>query len=70
MCYLSLVSLAELKREMERLSPAERRQLAAHLVALDRRDDPEFRRELTRKIDDRTPGQWLTIEEAESRLKE
>lgn len=64
------MSLVELKNEMEHLTPTERRHLTAHLVALERRTDPEFRRELTRKIDDKTPGRWLTVEEAESRLKE
>jgi hypothetical protein len=60
----------ELKNEMEQLTPAERRHLTAHLVALERRADPEFRRELARKIDDQTPGRWLTVEEAEARLTE
>jgi hypothetical protein len=64
------VSLAELKHELEHLTPAERRHLTAHLVALERRVDPEFQRELTRKIDDHTPDRWLTVEEAESRLLE
>jgi len=51
-------------------SRGERRHLTAHLVALERRVDPEFRRELTRKIDDHSPSRWLTVEEAESRLLE
>jgi hypothetical protein len=55
---------------MEQLSPAERRHLTAHLVSLERRGDPNFRRELARKIDDQTAGRWFTIEDAESRLKE
>ncbi len=63
------MSLAELKQEMEHLTPAERRHLTAHLVALERRNDPKFREELARKIDDDKPGRWLTAEEAESRLK-
>ena len=34
------MSLAELKQAAERLSPAERRHLTAHLVALERKTDP------------------------------
>ena len=64
------MSLADLKHEMEQLTPAERRHLTAHLVALERRADPKFRAELTRKIDDKTPERWLTVEEAEARLKD
>lgn len=63
------MSLAELKQEMERLTPAERRHLAAHLVALERTDARAFQQELARKVDDRSPDRWLTAEEAESRLK-
>lgn len=64
------VSLTELKQEAERLSPAERRHLAAHLVALERRSDPDFKKRLAKKIDDQTPGQWVVLEDAEKRLRE
>lgn len=62
------MSLAELKHEVERLSPAERRHLAAHLVVLGRKDDPGFRRELARQIDDHSPERWVVLEDAEKRL--
>jgi hypothetical protein len=62
------VSIAELKAEVDRLSPEERRQLTAYLVTRDRLLDPEFRRELARKIDDKTPGRWVSLEEAEKQL--
>jgi hypothetical protein len=62
------MSIAELKSEMDRLSPEERRQLAAYLVTRDRMLDPEFRQELTRKIDNRDPAQWSSLEDAEKRL--
>ena len=62
------MSLTELKSEVDRLSPEERRQLTAYLVARDRMLDPEFREELARKIDDRNPEHWVSLEEAEKRL--
>lgn len=62
------MSLAELKHKVERLSPEERRHLTAHLVVLERKDDPGFRRELARKIDDDTPDRWVLLEDAEKRL--
>jgi len=63
------MSLAELKQGAERLTPAERRHLTAHLVALDRKSDPGFKRRLAQKIDDKTPGRWIVLEDAEKRLR-
>jgi len=62
------MSIAELKSEVDRLSPEERRQLTAYLVTRDRMLDPEFRQELTRKIDDKSSERWISLEEAEKRL--
>ncbi len=64
------MSLAELKQEVERLTPAERRHLTAHLVALERKTDPSFKQRLAEKIDHKTPGQWVVLEDAEKRLRE
>ncbi len=62
------MSFAELKSEVDRLSAEERRQLTAYLVTRDRMLNPEFRRELTGKIDDKTSENWISLEEAEKRL--
>lgn len=64
------MSLAELKQEAEHLTPEERRHLTAYLVALDRKSDSEFKQRLADKIDDKTPGQWVVLEDAEKRLRE
>jgi hypothetical protein len=64
------MSLAELKQEAEQLTPEERRHLTAHLVALDRKSDPSFKQRLADKIDDKTPGHWVVLEDAEKRLRE
>jgi hypothetical protein len=57
------MSLAELKQEAEHLTPEERRHLTAHLVALERKSDPSFKRRLADKIDDKTPGQWVDLDQ-------
>ena len=62
------MSLTELKSELDRLPAEERRQLTAYLVARDRMLDPEFRQELTRKIDDKSKDRWINLDEAEKRL--
>jgi hypothetical protein len=64
------MSLAELKQEAERLTPAERRHLAAHLVALDRKADSGAKQRLADKINDKTPGRWIVLEDAAKRFQE
>jgi hypothetical protein len=68
--YVWTVTLAEVKNELERLSAEERRHLAAYLLLRDRLSDPEGRAELARKIDDKDPAHWLSIEEAEKRFND
>ena len=62
------MSIAELKREVDRLSPEERKQLTAYIVAKNRLISPELRRKLTEKINDKNPARWLTLEEVKKRL--
>ena len=60
------MQLDELQREAERLTPEERRKLIGFLVSIDiRRDRAEFRR----RLDDHAPEAWITLTEAERRLK-
>ena len=64
------MSVAELKSELDRLSPQERRQIAAYLYLQERMQDPEFQAEIARKMEDKDPSHWMTLEEAEKRLSE
>ncbi len=63
------MSFAELKQEVGHLPPAERRHLTAHLVVLERRSDPGLKQRLADKIDVKTPGQRVVLEDAEKRLR-
>ncbi len=62
------MSLAELKSELDRLSPEERKALTAYLVTRDKMLDPEFRKSLGEKVDDQNPDHWVSLEDAEKRL--
>ncbi len=62
------MSSAELKAEVDRLTPEERRQLTAYIVEKNRPTDAEVKRELARKIDDHDPAHWLTLEDLGKRL--
>jgi hypothetical protein len=63
------VKLDDLQREAERLSPEEQRKLIGFLVTMDIRRDEEYRAELRRRLDDKDPAGWISLPEAERRLK-
>jgi AraC-like DNA-binding protein len=62
------MSIAELKAEVDRLTPEEREELRDYLRGKIRPLDPETRRKLTEKINDNNPAHWLTLEELQKRL--
>lgn len=55
------MSMVELKREMAALPDAAQNELAAYLLHLRLERDPVWRTEMTRRIDDRTPAQWVPL---------
>lgn len=61
--------LDELQREAERLSSEEQRKLIGFLVAMNVRRDEGYREELARRLDDQDPQAWMSLKEAERRLK-
>jgi len=63
------MSIAELKAEVDRLSPEERTQLRSYLALKDQIPEPEFLRGLAEKINDRNPGRWLSLEEFEKQVE-
>ena len=60
------MKLDELQREAERLTAEERRKLIGFLVSIDIRKD---RAELTRRLSDQSSTGWISLKEAEARLK-
>ena len=63
------MKLDDVQREAERLSPEEQRKLIGFLVTMDIRRDEDYRAELRRRLDDRDPQGWISLNEAERRLK-
>ena len=53
------MSLAELKEQAAALPSDEQAELAAYLAERLRRDDPAYRKELARLMDDRDPKNWV-----------
>ena len=62
------MSMAELMREIAGLSSKRQNELAAFLLHLRLRHDPAWRSEMTRRIDDRDPKNWVRLEDLEKSL--
>jgi hypothetical protein len=62
------MSIAEIKAEVASLSKRERKELAAYLAELERLFPQDLVKELSKKIDDKNPERWLTLEEVKRRL--
>jgi len=60
------MKLDELQREAERLTAEKRRKLIGFLVSIDIRKD---RAELTRRVSGQSSKGWISLKEAEARLK-
>jgi hypothetical protein len=62
------MSFDTLLKEVESLGEAEQRKLLAYIVTLEDRRQADYAGKLARKIDDATPGRWLTPEQCEREL--
>jgi hypothetical protein len=62
------MSFDTLLKEVESLDDNERRRLMAFMVAMEDRASADYTEKLTRKMDDTSPGRWLTPEECEREL--
>lgn len=61
------MSLETLMEEARKLGEQERRRLAAFLTTLRGPDESSFAEEMARRIDDNSPGHWVTLEELNKR---
>jgi len=57
------MSMAELMRAVSGLPPAQQNELAAFLLHLRLQHDPAWRTEMTRRIDDRDPTHWVSLDD-------
>ena len=57
------MSVAELMREVANLPAQQQNELAAYLLHLRLQQDPVWRSELTRRIDDRDPSRGVSLED-------
>ncbi len=62
------MSIDAIKQELSSLDHERRKEIISYLVAINQRDNAEYRAAMARKIDDKDPAHWLTLEEFEKRL--
>lgn len=62
------MSMADLMREVAALPQKRQNELAAFLLHLRLQQDPAWRTEMTRRIDDRNPKNWVRLETLEKAL--
>ncbi len=62
------MTVVDLKKEIAELEPNAQDELAAFIVHLKHERDPEYAKELERRLDDRRPESWVRLEDAEKEL--
>ena len=55
------MKLSDVQKALEGWSPDEQDRLAAFLSVLRRKRNPAHAKEMARRLEDRTPGHWLTL---------
>jgi hypothetical protein len=58
-----------LKSELAALDSKERRQMIAFLLGIEESDNQAYRQELARRIDDKDPTHWISLDELDRRLE-
>jgi hypothetical protein len=63
------VSVEAIKSELRAFPSGERRKLMAFMVVLEDEGRADYATKLAQRIDDHSPGRWLTLEQCERALK-
>jgi hypothetical protein len=64
------VSLEEIKSQVTAMSEDQQDQLAAYLVHLRHRRDPQIRKDITARIENHDPQQWVSLDELREKWKD
>jgi hypothetical protein len=64
------MSISSLKAELAQLPQDQRRELVGYLISLNRPavEEERLKSELARKIEDKNPANWVSLDEAEKLL--
>ncbi|MES2438734.1 MAG: hypothetical protein V4584_06700 [Verrucomicrobiota bacterium] len=62
------MSVKEIKEQLATLPRQEQDEVVAYLFHLRHRDDPDYNREMDRRLGDRNAENWLSVEDFEAAL--
>jgi hypothetical protein len=62
------MTLTTIQKAIEKWDAEQQDSLAAYLSVLRLKRDPKHAKELARRIDDKTPKNWLTVEDLKRKL--
>jgi hypothetical protein len=63
------MSVKEIKEQLATLPRRDQDEVVAYLFHLRHRDDPDYNREIDRRLGDRNSGNWLSIDDFEALLE-
>lgn len=64
------MTLTMVQKEIEQWNSEQQDSLAAYLSVLRLKRNPKHAKELANRLSDKTPGNWLTLEELKRKLAE
>lgn len=64
------MTINQIKKELAKMSEEQQDQLAAYVVLLRHLRNPESRKEIAARIDDRDPPHWMTLDQLTPHWKE
>ncbi len=64
------MTLDKIKQELANMPEEQQNHVAAYLIHLRHLRDPKTRQELTRRIDDKDPSHWISVDQLKDHWKE
>ena len=64
------MTLDKIKQELANMPEEQQNHVAAYLIHLRHLRDPITRQELTRRIDDKDPSHWISVDQLKDHWKE
>ena len=57
-------------QEIDKLEPVDKKRVMSHMVLRRLQENAAFREEMTRRIDDKNPDNWVSLEELKKRWEQ
>jgi len=67
---MASMTLDQIKEELASMPEEQQDHLVAYVVHLRHLRDPQARREITRRIDDREPSHWISVDQLKEHWKD